>query len=321
MRLLAVFLCLVLGAAEEGASSQSTMKRCFSNVLASGNSDVYNACDVSGRFDDMQMQIDDIKLEMNVEKDPSVAAVDMGTHGIYFSTTSPEAAFDDLVARIDPDGKYDHEKTFWTMHESLNIMVKNDADLSAAFDATRVKDNGVLQLRFETLSPTVSPSPSPTDNPTPSPTESPTPLPTSSLPDVPCVTWDDQESNTSNQLPRYVFGSTCNSDVVSLEVTFADGLHSYAEYHGMASKWNSSTFSVTASNANGFQVGCNLHYLYRDTNIRSLPMAWNGCSNKWSNNFDLDTSVQNGSNFRASTTGWNYVRMTACCGAGGDGRN
>jgi hypothetical protein len=41
----------------------------------------------------------------------------------------------------------------------------------------------------------------------------------------------------------------------------------------------------------------------------SLPMAWAELSfiSPFSNNFDLDFNNQNGSNFRASASGWDFV--------------
>ena len=115
-----------------------------------------------------------------------------------------------------------------------------------------------------------------------------------------------------NQLPNDI-APGCSSDSIHLSVTFADGTYGTALYSGLSNKWDSSFSNISPLDGLGFLKSCKLHYLYHSYS-NSLPMAWSGCSMKYSNNFDLNKDVRYGSNFGADKSGWNYADFTICCG-------
>jgi hypothetical protein len=134
-----------------------------------------------------------------------------------------------------------------------------------------------------------------------------------------CVSWTDHESITTKELPQHIWkknGSMCTADRIRIAVEFADGTQSWAEYTGMANNWESVFPSTAPSSASGWLAQCNVHFLFTDTNARSLPMAWSPCTNQYSGNFDLDTNVAYGSNFRADKSGWNWAKIETCCDPG-----
>jgi len=120
--------------------------------------------------------------------------------------------------------------------------------------------------------------------------------------------WRDAE-NTLNDIPNDPWGISDNvfADSVGIYVEFANGIVGSATYVGLdASDWNQCcAFIATPDTMTGAFTNADLHGL----NHSSLPMAWGQLSiiSPFSNNFDLDYNNQNGSNFRASATGWDYV--------------
>ena len=127
-----------------------------------------------------------------------------------------------------------------------------------------------------------------------------------------CVTWRDEESNTNVQLPTDI-APGCTADNIYISVSFADGTFSDATYYGISDKWDSSFNGITPSSASGFLSSCKLHFLHHKY-TDGLPLAWENCEMTYSNNFDLDASVvSQGSNFRASKSGWNYADFKVCC--------
>ena len=115
-----------------------------------------------------------------------------------------------------------------------------------------------------------------------------------------------------NQLPNDI-APGCSSDSIHLSVTFADGTYGTALYSGLSGKWDSSFGNIYPSDGLGFLKSCYLHYLYHSYLNGPWPMAWSGCSMKYSSDFDLNKDVSYGSNFGASTSGWNYADFTVCC--------
>ena len=101
-----------------------------------------------------------------------------------------------------------------------------------------------------------------------------------------------------------------------MSVIFADGTSGEATYSRIAGKWDS-TFTgynkISPDQATGFfSEGCDLEYLYhRYTD--GLPLAWEDCKMKFSSNFELDQTINFGSNFGASASGWNYADFKICC--------
>ena len=130
--------------------------------------------------------------------------------------------------------------------------------------------------------------------------------------------WTDFE-NQSNEMPAQVWGG-CDltlEDRVGIRVLFQDGTYGEATYSGLASHWNSGKFTpIPPDTSAGFLTDCGtgMHYLYNDG--IELPLAWDNCSMVYSNNFDLDYDEQNGSHFRASTTGWVEATFQTYCAAG-----
>ena len=125
-------------------------------------------------------------------------------------------------------------------------------------------------------------------------------------------TWLDTETATG-EMPTYPWG-TCNSDgatKVGIHVRFQDGTESEATYEGVPS-WNTNSINLSPTHSTGFLSSCvGLHFLYN--NGATLPMAWSSCSFTYSNNFDLDFSEYQNSNFRASTSGWGAARFALYC--------
>lgn len=132
--------------------------------------------------------------------------------------------------------------------------------------------------------------------------------------------WTDLET-TAGELPDMIWGNcdTIGADAAGIIVEFDDGSTGSAVYYNLADKWN--TDYDTNSGFPGLVVGpltgilsecTDLHFLYN--NNSTLPMAWNACSVPAASNFDLDYGEQNGSNFRASTTGWVSATFQTYCG-------
>lgn len=128
--------------------------------------------------------------------------------------------------------------------------------------------------------------------------------------------WTDFE-NQAGELPVNIWGACAsqNADRVGIRVDFNNGLTGFATYSGTAGRWNVSTFpGIDPDSAGGFLASCTgLHFLFDNKNV-DLPMAWESCSNAFSSNFDLDADEDNGSNFRASTTGWVSATFQTYCG-------
>lgn len=119
------------------------------------------------------------------------------------------------------------------------------------------------------------------------------------------TSWVDLES-TAGELPVSPFGTSDidGADRIGIYVEFDNGLTGSATYSGVSGVWNTSNFAgISADTATGFFTSAgDLHFLHNQG--ASLPLAWVGFSMAYSNNFDLDFNENNGSNFRASTTGW-----------------
>lgn len=130
--------------------------------------------------------------------------------------------------------------------------------------------------------------------------------------------WTDLEG-TSNEIPAQVWG-TCDADTedrIGMRVDYDNGLSGTISFSGVSGIWNTSagTFGITPDVATGFFASCtDFHFLFN--NGSTLPIAWNSCSNAFSNNFDLDYSESFGSHFRASTSGWVSARFQTYCGSG-----
>jgi hypothetical protein len=120
--------------------------------------------------------------------------------------------------------------------------------------------------------------------------------------------WRDSE-RTSNDIPADPWGTSDNlfANRVGIFVQFANGLTGSATYSGItASHWNQCCGNIARPDTfTGAFTNAMLHGL----NHVSLPMAWAELSfiSPFSNNFDLDFNNQNGSNFRASASGWDFV--------------
>lgn len=120
--------------------------------------------------------------------------------------------------------------------------------------------------------------------------------------------WRDSEF-TLNDIPNDPWGTSDNlfANRVGIYVEFANGLTGTATYSGIGpSDWNQCcAFIALPDTFTGAFTNADLHGL----NHTLLPMAWGALAfnSPYSGNFDLDYTNQNGSNFRADTTGWNYV--------------
>ena len=121
--------------------------------------------------------------------------------------------------------------------------------------------------------------------------------------------------------------SKCKSNgatVVGLWVVYEIGLEGYGVYGVTSSNWDASTVASSLVNSSGFLASCGApDYLYTQIgtvhamdgqrNVH-LPMAWTlACTNTFTNNFDLDHTVDYGSNWRAESGGWNRVRLRFYC--------
>lgn len=129
--------------------------------------------------------------------------------------------------------------------------------------------------------------------------------------------WTDLES-TSDEMPSQIWGScdATSEDRVGIRVEFENGTSGSATYSGVSGVWNTSNFpGINPDSATGVFASCvGLHFLHN--NDSNLPMAWEDCDMPFASNFDLDYSEQNGSQFRASTTGWVSARIQTYCGSG-----
>jgi hypothetical protein len=129
--------------------------------------------------------------------------------------------------------------------------------------------------------------------------------------------WTDLET-TSNEMPAQIWGAcdATTQDRVGIKVEFSNGTSGTATYSGVSGVWNTSGFpGINPDSATGVFASCTgLHFL--NNNNSTLPMAWENCSMPFSSNFDLDYSEANGSQFRASTTGWVSAHIQTYCGAG-----
>lgn len=129
--------------------------------------------------------------------------------------------------------------------------------------------------------------------------------------------WTDLET-TSNEMPAQVWGAcdTSAADRVGIRVDFNNGTSGAATYSGVSGVWNTTNFpGISADSATGVFASCvGLHFLNNDGS--TLPMAWEDCNMPFASNFDLDYGEENGSHFRASTTGWVSARIQTYCGDG-----
>lgn len=129
--------------------------------------------------------------------------------------------------------------------------------------------------------------------------------------------WTDQEA-TADDMPNQIWG-TCDAtsaNRVGIKVEFNNGTSGTATYSGVSGVWNTSAFpGINPDSATGVFASCvGLHFL--NNNNSTLPMAWEDCDMPFASNFDLDYNEQNGSEFRATTTGWVSAHIQTYCGAG-----
>lgn len=120
--------------------------------------------------------------------------------------------------------------------------------------------------------------------------------------------WRDNENILTNEIPNDPWGDSDDlfADRVGIYVEFANGTFGSATYSGITSSdWNQCCSNIaTPDTTTGFFDNSFLHGLNHST----LPMAWASLVTPFSNNFDLDINTNGfGSNFRANTSGWNFV--------------
>jgi len=128
--------------------------------------------------------------------------------------------------------------------------------------------------------------------------------------------WTDKESLCTSEMAKKNLFGTCakiKSDRVGIWIKYANGLEGFAAYDGVGELWNKGSFKrVEASVSTGFFSKCRgLHFLGED--CTGVPMAWVGCQNKFSDNFDLDYSPKKCSDWRASKPGWVTARIRLYC--------
>lgn len=130
--------------------------------------------------------------------------------------------------------------------------------------------------------------------------------------------WTDFE-NQAGDLPAMPWGNsdTLGADRIGLHVEFAGGLTGTVTYSGVSSLWNSQFVGsgLPADTATGFFTTAERIHFLVNTGV-NFPIAWTGFVMLFSNNFDLDYSESNGSNFRASTSGWESAIFTHYSSAG-----
>ncbi len=122
--------------------------------------------------------------------------------------------------------------------------------------------------------------------------------------------WTDNE-NQAGEMPGFVWGNSdsLGADRVGLFVEFANGTNGSLTYSGVSGLWNTTFPGIAEDTATGiFTQAGNLHFLFNTaptlTFPDALPMAWIRNTIPFASNFDLDYHEINGSNFRASVTGW-----------------
>lgn len=129
--------------------------------------------------------------------------------------------------------------------------------------------------------------------------------------------WTDLET-TSNEMPDQIWGScdATSEDRVGIRIEFENGTTGSATYSGVSGVWNTANFTgINPDSADGVFASCvGLHFLHN--NNSTLPMAWEDCDMPFASNFDLDYNEQNGSQFRATTTGWVSAHIQTYCGSG-----
>ena len=129
--------------------------------------------------------------------------------------------------------------------------------------------------------------------------------------------WTDLES-TAGEMPDFIWGNSdaLNADKVGLYIELADGRTGSLVYSGVSGLWNSTFSNLAPDIATGvFANSPFLHFLFNTaktlTYPQALPMAWsNATISGVTGNFDLSYHEQVGSNFRASTVGWESVTIT-----------
>ena len=131
----------------------------------------------------------------------------------------------------------------------------------------------------------------------------------------------DHESVISDELPAVLWGkdaggnaSKCKSNgatAVGLWVVYENGLEGYGVYGVTSSNWDASNVASSLVTSSGFLASCGApSFLHTQNN---LPMAWSACTNTFSTNFDVDHTVNGGSNWRASSSGWSRARLRFYC--------
>lgn len=134
--------------------------------------------------------------------------------------------------------------------------------------------------------------------------------------------WTDNE-NIRDEMPGFVWGTSDSDGAnrIGMYVEFADGTTGGMSFTGVAPHWNTSGGifpGVTVDTAVGFfaaYVNAGLHFLYNTAPTNSYPQAlpWafqNNPNTPYGSNVEPDyNDGANGSEFRISTTGWDYVTI------------
>jgi len=136
--------------------------------------------------------------------------------------------------------------------------------------------------------------------------------------------WTDYEQQTGD-MPSYIWGTSdaSNADRIGLHVKFMNGLEGSVTYSGVSGLWNSYGFNLTPDTVTGFfnNAGNYTHLFNQPSSTLGYPdalsMAWNHFVMDFSTNFDLDYNNYSNSNFRATTSGWDYAEFATYSSAYG----
>lgn len=129
-------------------------------------------------------------------------------------------------------------------------------------------------------------------------------------------TWVDTEAG-ADEMPDFVWGDASfnNANEIGLYVAFDDGTTGSITWTGVSPYWNTSPnnfLDMNVTSHSGFfslYANAEVHFLYNTAATTSfpeaLPIAWsNNPGTPFGGNVELDYNEQNGSQFRASVTGW-----------------
>lgn len=123
--------------------------------------------------------------------------------------------------------------------------------------------------------------------------------------------WTDFEASANDMLSNpWGTSDTDNADRVGIFVEYANGLTGSASYSGAAGLWNQCCTTISGPDTfSGFFTSNAILHGLNNTGA-GLPMAWTILNNAFSGNFDLDYNESNGSEWRASSGGWESVEIT-----------